>query len=302
METLEALSARLNATDDIRSIVRTMKALSSASIHQFERAVEAMETYDRTVTLGLQIVLRDKSRDAQPQPAPASAPKVAPRHALIAIGSDRGLCGRFNDRIAGFAAGKIAPRKGTGSHAAPVLCVLGLRTAARLEALGHRADRQFTLPGTVDGLARTVQTVAVEIERWIRDRKITNVSVSFNRRAGAALGTPVQRPLFPVPKTYLDGLARAPWQSPSLPIFRMEREKLYSWLVSEYLFVVLYRSLAESIAAEHASRLAAMHAAERNIDERRDEVLAEYRKTRQETITRELLDLVSGYEALQTPQ
>ena len=58
--------------------------------------------------------------------------------------------------------------------------------------------------------------------------------------------------------------------------------------------------LAEAIASEHASRLAAMQAAERNIEERRDDLQQLYRQPRQETITRELLDVVSGFEAVST--
>jgi F-type H+-transporting ATPase subunit gamma len=78
----------------------------------------------------------------------------------------------------------------------------------------------------------------------------------------------------------------------------MEGARLMSWLVQQRLFVVLYRALAEALASEHASRLAAMQAAERNIEDRRDDLQHLYRLRRQETITRELLDVVSGYEAV----
>jgi len=59
-----------------------------------------------------------------------------------------------------------------------------------------------------------------------------------------------------------------------------------------------YQALAEALASEHATRLAAMQNAERNIEERREELNAAYRRKRQETITRELLDVVSGFEAV----
>jgi F-type H+-transporting ATPase subunit gamma len=77
----------------------------------------------------------------------------------------------------------------------------------------------------------------------------------------------------------------------------MDPERLLSWLVQQRLFVVLYRALTEAQASEHASRLAAMQAAEKNIEERRDRLQHLYRRRRQETITSELLDLVSGFEA-----
>jgi F-type H+-transporting ATPase subunit gamma len=64
------------------------------------------------------------------------------------------------------------------------------------------------------------------------------------------------------------------------------------------LFVMLYRALAEALASEHATRLAAMQSAEGNIKERRDVLLSAYRLKRQETITREMLDVISGFEAV----
>ena len=80
----------------------------------------------------------------------------------------------------------------------------------------------------------------------------------------------------------------------------MDADRLMSWLVQQRLFVVIYRALAEALASEHASRLAAMQAAERNIEERREDLQQLYRQRRQETITRELLDVVSGFEAVST--
>jgi F-type H+-transporting ATPase subunit gamma len=81
----------------------------------------------------------------------------------------------------------------------------------------------------------------------------------------------------------------------------MERERLFTALVRQYLFVSLFRACAESQAAEHASRLSAMQSASKNLDERQVELLGEFRRRRQEVITAELLAVVSGYEALSTP-
>ena len=64
------------------------------------------------------------------------------------------------------------------------------------------------------------------------------------------------------------------------------------------MFVCAFRACAESQASEHGSRLLAMQAAEKNLDRRIDEVTAEHRRARQANITAELLDVVSGYEAL----
>jgi F-type H+-transporting ATPase subunit gamma len=101
----------------------------------------------------------------------------------------------------------------------------------------------------------------------------------------------------------LDALRAAEqrWSSRSLPTYSMEPEPLFAALLRQYLFVVVFRACAQSLAAENASRLAAMEAAERNLRDRHDELLGEFRRRRQDEITAEILDIVSGYEALQSP-
>jgi F-type H+-transporting ATPase subunit gamma len=83
-----------------------------------------------------------------------------------------------------------------------------------------------------------------------------------------------------------------------LPLFSMDRDQLFSALIRQYLFVSLFRACAESLASENASRLAAMQGAERNIEERLEELQTQFHQQRQMTITEELLDIVAGFEAL----
>jgi F-type H+-transporting ATPase subunit gamma len=180
------------------------------------------------------------------------------------------------------------------------MCVVGFRAAARLETLGHQTDRFFSLPGSVGGLVPAVQELLHSIDAWVTHNSVRTVTVVYNRRTQAMLAEPFERKLLPVTEDFLDDLAKSPWGSGVLPFFRMEREQLFSWLIKQYLFVVLYRALAESLASEHASRLATMQGAQSNIEERHGSLLADYRHKRQEAITRELLDIVAGFEAAST--
>ena len=291
MQTLESLSDALETTADIQSLVRTMKALSAASIGQFERAEEALADYERTIELGLTAVLH--GRRARGQPLPRTGETKSSRAALIVIGSERGLCGRYNETIARFASDRI---EGPGT----LLAVLGVRAAARLEAENRRVDTLFTLPGSVGGLSDLVQSVIVQSDRWQREGGVGRIHVVHNRRDGRVLAQPVERQLLPLPEAYLGSLLDAPWPGRGLPFLRMSPPALLSWLVQQRLFVGLYRALAEALASEHATRLAAMQGAERNIEERREDLTQVYRVKRQETITRELMDVVSGFEAVNT--
>jgi len=73
---------------------------------------------------------------------------------------------------------------------------------------------------------------------------------------------------------------------------------LFSALIRQHLFVVLYRAVAESLASENASRLASMQAAEKNIQEHLAGLTMRYHQERQQSITEELLDIVTGFETL----
>jgi hypothetical protein len=179
-----------------------------------------------------------------------------------------------------------------------LLGVIGARVAGPARGARAAADAVHPLPGSVEGLSRLVQTVIVEIDRWTRTEGVGEVWLVHNRREGRMAAKPQAHRLLPLPDSYLRELSGADWPGRSLPQFRMDPDRLMSWLVQQRLFVVIYRALAEALASEHASRLAAMQAAERNIDERRDDLRQLYRLRRQETITRELLDVVSGYEAV----
>jgi F-type H+-transporting ATPase subunit gamma len=290
MDTLESLSEALTTAGDIQAIVRTMKALSSVSIRQYEQAETAMTDYARTVELGLMAVLRQRKAEGWPDPVAGDA---GGRAALIVIGSDRGLCGGYNDKIARFARAHM-------EDGFTELGVIGARVAARLEADGTTPAFDLPLPGSVDGLSRLVQRIIVEIDRWTRERGVRQVLLLHNRREGRNTARPRAHHLLPLPESYLHKLAQADWPGRSLPLYRMDPDRLMSWLVQQRLFVVIYRALAEALASEHASRLAAMQAAERNIEDRRDALEQLYRQRRQETITRELLDVVSGFEAVRS--
>ncbi|MDB9337432.1 F0F1 ATP synthase subunit gamma, partial [Nodularia spumigena] len=106
----------------------------------------------------------------------------------------------------------------------------------------------------------------------------------------------------PVDPNWLKNLEKKAWSTPVLPTFTMNENQLFSALIRQYLFISLYLALAESLASENASRLSSMQAAEKNIEERLSDFNADYRRQRQSSITAELLDIVSGFEALTQPQ
>jgi F-type H+-transporting ATPase subunit gamma len=292
MQTLEALSRRIETTEDLHAIVRTMKSLSAVSIRQYESAVAALRDYSRTVELALQALLRDRAAVVgSPAPSTATAPA-----AIVVFGSDHGLCGRFNDEIARFAHERLRELGATGTRRRCL--AVGARTEARLAALGEAVDERLLLPGSVSGLAALAHAVLVQIDVWGAVDGLGRVLLIHQRRTGEAVAVPHLRQLLPLSPERLRTLAARRWPSRRRPMFTMDAERLLPAVIRQYLFSSVYRAAAESLASEHASRLASMQAAERSIEEHLEEQRADFRRRRQETITEELLDIVTGFEAL----
>jgi F-type H+-transporting ATPase subunit gamma len=136
------------------------------------------------------------------------------------------------------------------------------------------------------------------IEEWHFRQNVDNFMLFYNDYISGSNYHPYKVQLLPVNRDWLKDLARKKWDSKSLPIFRMDCDKIFSSLIREYLFVSLYRAFAESLASENASRLASMQNAEKNIEEQMQDLHVQFHRTRQMTITEELLDIVAGFEAL----
>lgn len=290
MPTLEKLKRSIATVEDIQSIVRTMKALAAVSIYPYERAIESMHNYSRTIELGLQVLLADRAPPIEQKSQPVADVGI------VVFGSDRGLCGRFNEDIADFTLTTITSEK------IPVdkrhVLAVGARAEARLREAGQLVNESFFVPGSVAGITATVQAILQQIETWQEQHKVAKVLLFYNRQCGGARRLPEVTQLLPLEFTRFQGTNAPTWPSRSLPIYTMERADLFSSLVRQYLFVWVFRACAFSLSSENAGRLASMQAAERNIRERLIELSRAFSQQRQENITDELLEVVSGFTVL----
>ncbi|GGX61806.1 F0F1 ATP synthase subunit gamma [Saccharospirillum salsuginis] len=292
METLERLRHQLDNLGDLHTLVTTMKALSAASIRQYERAEESLRDYYRTIEMGLHVALQDLPAHTV---TAATAPGEA-RLAAILFGSDHGLCGRLNEDLCDYALERLdatATEPGRRRH-----LVVGARLAASLEHRGHTPIDVHRLPGGAKQITATVQRLLLQIDQWREQEGVHYVYLFYNRHSGGARYHPTGFELLPVNLDRFHRLKQTPWPTRIRPTFNQGRESLLRQLLHQYLFVSLFRACAESQSSEHSSRLATLQTAERNLDDYRQEVTAQYRRARQNLITAELLDIVSGFEAL----
>ncbi|HEY9649368.1 MAG TPA: F0F1 ATP synthase subunit gamma [Coleofasciculaceae cyanobacterium] len=290
MLSLEALKQQIESTQDLQSVVKTMKTLAAASIRQYERAVESLANYNRTIEMGLQILLQEQST-LQGLP-------VSSNHRLGAIifGSDQGLCGQFNEQIAAYAIAQL--HQLSMPSAERFIIAMGSRIIPPLETAGLDVATSFSMPSTIAGITPMVQVLLLQIEAWRSQQQIERVLLVYQQPHSNTAHAPCTLNLLPLDRQWLEKLRQEPWCTRVLPMFTMEWSQLFAELIRHYLFVSLYRAFAESLASENASRLISMQVAEQNIEERLEAYNTAFQQQRQSIITEEILEIVSGFEVL----
>ena len=289
-DTLASLRRKINGAGDLKSVVRSMKALAASSIGQYEKSVLALADYDRTVELGLAVCLRNRetiTKQAGRSIAGAKAVRA------IVFGSDQGLVGQFNDVLAEFVAKTLDALPGEKK-----LWAVGERVQARLADGGLSLVGLFTVPTSVNAIAPLVGQILVESEARHGEDESVPLYLFHNRPKSGATYEPVSQRLLPLDEAWGLKLAQLPWPSENLPEVVGDRERTLAAFIREYLFVSLFKACAESLAAENASRLAAMRRAEKNIDDLLGTLNQTFRRLRQTSIDEELFDVLSGYESL----
>lgn len=291
MQTLDEVRRRLKNARDLGSIVRTMKAMAAVSIRQYEKAVASLADYNRATEMGLLVVLRERQTAGNHLERAGGA-----KTGIILFGTDQGMCGQFNEQIASFAMEQIE-KLALDAGERPLLTV-GMRVTNRLEDAGYPSDYIAAVPSSVAGITPAVQELLWRMEQWRNEDGVERVLLFYNKLISGAAYRPQRVQLWPIDLAEFQHLEDAAWPNHVLPIFTMEWGPLFSALLRQHLFVSLYRAFAESLASENSARLVSMQVAERNVDERVAELQKLYHHQRQNAITSELLDIISGFEVL----
>jgi F-type H+-transporting ATPase subunit gamma len=287
-DSLDGLRRKLNGAEQLGSVVRAMKAISASSIVQYERAIDALGQYQRSVELGLSLCLRN----AQP-PATGTSPARDSSTGALIFGSDQGLVGRFNEVIGDFAAEFLGKLPGTKT-----VWAVGERVCPPLEAAGLTVAKRFVVPSSVAVITALVTEIQIEIEGYASGAGTREIHLFHNSpRAGARYEVASQR-LLPLDAAWYERLSKLSWPTAQQAQVLGNRTASLTALVHEQLFISLYRACAESLASENASRLEAMQRAEQNIESVSDELRRSVNRLRQSSIDEELFDVVAGFNAL----
>ena len=284
MANLKEIRNRIASVSSTMQITSAMKMVSAAKLKKAQDAITAMRPYANTLTELLQNLsgsIEDASGSAYANERPVK--KVL----LVAITSNRGLCGGFNSSIIKEI---IAQRNGVYAGKQVEVFTIGKKGNDIL-------SKEFTVTdnrGDVfdDLTFANVAAVADQLMELYASGAYDRIDLVYNRFKNAAtqIVTPEQfLPIVPVTEKTA---------STSDYIYEPAQAEIVSMLIPKALKTQLFKALRDSFASEHGARMTAMHKATDNATELRDQLKLNYNKARQAAITNEILEIVGGAEAL----
>lgn len=284
MQNLERAEARL---DNIRGVEPILSALRTISLGSWRAALRQrvlVRRYEEGLASALLAVLphlpAGKAATRRQTQTPA-------RIVAVVVGSERGLCGRFNTTVVERAERYLV--EATTRDAQAVLMTLGARVHRILTRRNHPIDRTVSLSATT----LPPYSLAFDlIQRWqarYEKHELDVVDLVYNAYRGSGRYTPVVErliPTLPVPER------RAPLWPP--PIIETDPQSLFARAVKKWMAAKLYYVLLSSTAAEQAARHELMEAATRNATRLIEDLTLVVQTARQQAITREMQELATG--------
>jgi F-type H+-transporting ATPase subunit gamma len=216
-------------------------------------------------------------------------------HMIIVATADRGLCGGFNSNIVRQTRLRLHELEGEGKTV-KLLCV-GRKGASVLQT-----DHGDEIVDTIEGIAKPLPTfdaaadVAQRLAQLFDDGEFDICSIIYNTFESALTQSVTWQQLIPLPVPE-DAPAKGPTGG-ALYEYEPTEEEILAALLPRNLAVQIYRALLESNASEHGARMTAMDNATRNAGDMIDDLTLNYNRTRQAVITKELIEIISGAEAL----
>jgi F-type H+-transporting ATPase subunit gamma len=278
MTRLAEIETHIADMSELLEVVGAMRSLAAMRAQEARRAVPGVRRYSETLVAAIGAALL-----LVPRPPPSRS--ETQRRTLVLCTAEHGFVGGFDERIISAADAMHLPDD--------LIFVLGSRGAALLRE--HRRTVRWAqpMPTRPEAAPEAIRRLSAELFRAGAAGEAQQVDVVFARhRQGASL-TVEQRKLFPVEFAELRTERRL-----QPPLHHLAPQALLERLVADYVFALLIDAAVESIASENAARFAAMETAHDGVSKRLEQLCRDGRLARQDEITAELLDIVTGAEAL----
>ena len=288
MANLKEIRNRITSIGSTMQITSAMKMVSAAKLKKAQDAITAMRPYSSKLTELLQNLSATLDSDAG---GAYSTQREVSKVLIVAITSNRGLCGGFNSSITKQVVKTIEEKY---TNATVELFTIGKKGADTLSKQFTIIERQNDIFDdlTFDNVAE----IAEKLMAMYVDGSYDKIEIVYNQFKNAATQIPQVEQFLPI-KPIEDGDAAA---VKSDYIFEPSKEEIVLALIPKSLKTQLYKSIRDSFASEHGARMTAMHKATDNATDLRDDLLLTYNKARQAAITNEILEIVGGAEALKS--
>jgi F-type H+-transporting ATPase subunit gamma len=282
---LKDIQRRIGSVKKTQQITRAMRMVAGAKLRRAQDAIIAARPYAERMRETLAEVARS-NRDAE---HPLLQVRPQPRAAeVVVITSNRGLCGAFNSNVLKHAGALIAERQDRGIEVA--VTTGGRKAAEYFRRRGRRIADSWEHDAWI-GYGKAVE-VATSLSQRYTAGDVDEVLLVYSEFVSPMTQQPRDVRLLPVVATEADAGESLPFEIEPNP------GGLLAVLVPKAVEVTIYRALLENQAGEHAARMAAMESATRNTEELVDKLTLQFNRARQAAITKELVEIVSGAEAL----
>jgi F-type H+-transporting ATPase subunit gamma len=296
MPNLKDLKVRINSVKSTQKITSAMKMVAAAKLRRAQDAAEQARPYAKSmermiVTLAGNVV-------------PGSGPKLLSgtgkdeTYLIVVATADRGLCGGFNSNIVRAARRKVTELENAGKKV--FLLTVGRKAKDQL-----RRTHRKQIVKSVENLARTTvgfevaDNIARELIHRFDEGEFDTCLMFYNRFQSAMTQIVTEQQLIPakVPDISLDD-DKGDAAAKALYEYEPDEEGILSALLPRNVATQVFTALLENSASEHGARMTAMDSATRNAGEMIDKLTLTYNRTRQAYITKELIEIISGAEAL----
>ena len=294
MPSLLDIRRRIRAVKSTQQITKAMKMVAASRLRRAQERIQHARPFASEMLRVLNSLASRVDPSAHPLLDERAAPKAGGRVLMFVITADRGLCGSFNTNVIKSSGAFIAEHAGLQV----ALGLIGRRGRdffarrgfdVRYEQINLFAALKFQ---DAQAIARTAMEAFVGGE-------VDSVYLVYNEFKSVMVQRVVVERLLPIPRgTFSEGTEPASAQPIVDYLYEPRPEDLFTTLLPSHVEVQVFRALLESAAAEHAARMTAMDAATRNSAEMIDQLTLYMNKVRQAAITREIIEVVSGAQAL----
>ena len=275
------IERQIQTIEGLRDIIHSMRSLAATYLGRAEERLEGVRAYAETIGRAIRDCLHGREI--------ALPPSEGKHTAILAFFSEQGLCGRFNEVMAEAAV------KAARAVEAPHFIVVGRRGPGLLRRNTLRVLAELPSTTSPDGIDPVMREIARTVLQLYDRDTFAQLHLLYARYLSPGRIEPRFERVLPLDLSQWRDATQTRTPPPRLALKRLP---LLEELVNEYTFISLYRAFTESLAGENGMRLQSMEAAKSNIDDTLADLQLQARVQRQNAITEELLDVVSGAEAL----